>query len=94
MRAPRLSITLRVCTAKALGGHDDTDGQAFIRDVRRLAEEHRHSAFVQEVTPWGKFTHALNVAAGYAQANGYDCLQFMSLETAVSSYVCFSQSMF
>ena len=68
-------------------GIADADGQAFLKEVQRVAymAKGRHfSVFVQQVTPWGKFTHALNIATGYAQANGFDYVQFMSLETMVS----------
>ena len=80
---PITSVLICVGTVGDDGTGNGND-RTYLENIRRLAEEHHRSVFVQQVTPWGKFTTALNIATGFAQANGFDYLQFMSLETTVS----------
>lgn len=70
-----------------IGIDEDKAGKTFLFDVRRISERYESSfpggVHVIHCNPWGKFTHALNVAVNFAIENDYDIIQFMSLETKI-----------
>jgi len=70
------------------GVDDDNKGKDFLNNINKLklrcSKKFSQGIHIIQIEPWGKFTHALNVAVRFAVDNNFDVLQFMSLETKVS----------
>jgi len=69
-----------------VGIEDETSGK-YLTELRAAISTQNYDfvVTVKHITPWGKFTSALNAAVVYAKMNNYALLHFMSLESRLST---------
>ena len=68
-----------------VGVSNPEESAEYINALTKKCDEHKNknlssSIHILNVRPWGAFTHALNVAVGFAVKNNYDLILFMSIE--------------
>ena len=68
-----------------IGVSDLEESDRYINVLRKECEQYGNNnsssaVHILDVRPWGAFTHALNVAVGFAVRNSYDLILFMSIE--------------
>ena len=59
-----------------LGCDDSPESDRYLFALKR-ATSHNDRVVILRVSPWGRFTHALNVGVNYGSENGFELIQFM-----------------